>query len=67
MNNINEDLKYTVELCYGEALYHTVSMYGSELIAMLRFIKSYNAKYYQIGGRLFNLDRYYNITWMQEL
>ena len=65
LNNIEEKLIYEVRFYYGEELYNTELMEGCELIAMLRFVQSYNAKYYGINDRLFNLDKYYNITWYE--
>lgn len=65
LNSIEEHLMYEVKFCYGDELYHSELMEGCELIAMLRFVQSYNAKYYGINNRLFNLDRYYNIAWCE--
>ncbi|MDD7339780.1 MAG: hypothetical protein PUG50_04305 [Eubacteriales bacterium] len=62
-NSIKEKLMYEVKFCYGDELYHSELMEGCDLIAMLRFVQSYNAKYYGINDRLFNLDNYYNISW----
>lgn len=65
LNSIEEHLMYEVKLCYSDELYHSELMEGCELIAMLSRVQSCNAKYYGINDRLFNLDRYYNITWSE--
>lgn len=63
---IEEDKKYYVKFYTSNVDYTWTVVWGSELIALISRTLSSCPKYYELNGSLYNLERFYKISWDEE-
>lgn len=66
-SDIKEDVKYEVRFYFSSTDYTWVVVSGSELIALISRAKSSYPKYYELNGSLYNLERFYKISWSENI
>ena len=66
-SDIKEDVKYEVRFYFSSTDYTWVVVSGSELIALISRAKSSCPKYYELNGSLYNLERFYKISWGENI
>lgn len=65
-SNIKEDVKYCVKFYTSNVDYTWTVVEGKELIALISRAQSSCPKYYELNGILYNLERFYKISWDEE-
>lgn len=65
-SNIKEDAKYCVRFYTSNVDYTWTVVEGKELIALISRAQSSCPKYYELNGILYNLERFYKISWDEE-
>lgn len=64
--NIEEDTKYCVKFYFSSTDYTWTVLSGSDLIALISRTLSSCPKYVELNGSLYNLERFYKISWDEE-
>lgn len=65
-SDIKEDVKYCVRFYTSNVDYTWTVVEGKELIALISRAQSSCPKYYELNGILYNLERFYKISWDEE-
>lgn len=65
-SDIKEDVKYCVRFYTSNVDYTWTVVEGKELLALISRAQSSCPKYYELNGILYNLERFYKISWDEE-